>query len=139
MAAGRSISVEGSTAFNTRFPMGVPTTTCGEGNYQEKGIYMYSFSGTQAVTNILDPLDPLFAGTSLIVDIKGDNDGMVSRCSAKFGRTIRDRLQPFGFSKILYHNRNQLSKDLEKGAIYCKTANELFEKSDKKLEINEQF
>jgi triacylglycerol lipase len=53
---------------------------------------MYSFSGTQAVTNILDPLDPLFAGTSLIVDIKGDNDGMVSRCSAKFGRTIRDNL-----------------------------------------------
>jgi len=92
LAAGRSISVEGSTKFNTRFPMGVPTTTCGEGNYQEKGIYMYSFSGTQAVTNILDPLDPLFAGTSLIVDIKGDNDGMVSRCSAKFGRTIRDNL-----------------------------------------------
>ena len=92
MAAGRSISVEGSTAFNTRFPMGVPTTACGEGTYQDKGIYMYSFSGTQALTNILDPLDPLFAGTSLIVDIKGDNDGMVSRCSAKFGRTIRDTL-----------------------------------------------
>ena len=92
LAAGRSISVEGSTQFNTRFPMGVPTTTCGEGNYQEKGIYMYSFSGTRAVTNILDPLDSLFAGTSLIVDITGDNDGMVSRCSAKFGRTIRDNL-----------------------------------------------
>ena len=92
MAAGRSISVEGSTAFNTRFPMGVPTTACGEGTYQDKGIYMYSFSGTQALTNILDPLDPLFAGTSLIVDIKGDNDGMVSRCSAKFGKTVRDNL-----------------------------------------------
>ena len=92
MAAGRSISVEGSTAFNTRFPMGVPTTACGEGTYQDKGIYMYSFSGTQALTNILDPLDPLFTGTSLIVDIKGDNDGMVSRCSAKFGKTVRDNL-----------------------------------------------
>ncbi len=92
MAAGRSISVEGSTAFNTRFPMGVPNTTCGEGTYQDKGIYMYSFSGTQALTNILDPLDPLFTGTSLIVDIKGDNDGMVSRCSAKFGKTVRDNL-----------------------------------------------
>ena len=92
LAAGRSISVEGSTQFNTRFPMGVPTTACGEGTYQDKGIYMYSFSGTQALTNILDPLDPLFAGTSLIVDIKGDNDGMVSRCSAKFGKTVRDNL-----------------------------------------------
>ncbi|APR69220.1 esterase/lipase family protein [Acinetobacter haemolyticus] len=92
LAAGRSISVEGSTQFNTRFPMGVPTTTCGEGNYQEKGIYMYSFSGVQAATNILDPLDPIFIGGSLIVDPRGDNDGMVSRCSAKFGRTIRDNL-----------------------------------------------
>lgn len=92
MAAGRSISVEGSTAFNTRFPMGVPTTACGEGTYQDKGIYMYSFSGTQALTNIFDPLDLLFTGTSLIVDIKGDNDGMVSRCSAKFGKTVRDNL-----------------------------------------------
>ena len=92
LAAGRSISVEGSTQFNAKFPMGVPTTACGEGTYQDKGIYMYSFSGTQAVTNMLDPLDPVFAGTSLLVDIKGDNDGMVSRCSAKFGKTIRDDL-----------------------------------------------
>ena len=56
LAAGRSISVEGSKQFNTRFPLGVPTiTSCGEGAYQDKGIYMYSFSGTQA-SNILDPL-----------------------------------------------------------------------------------
>ncbi|MFK4205902.1 lipase family alpha/beta hydrolase [Acinetobacter junii] len=92
MAAGQSISVEGSTAFNTRFPMGVPTSSCGEGSYQDKGIYMYSFSGTQALTNLLDPLDPLFISTSPIVNLMGDNDGMVSRCSAKFGRTIRDNL-----------------------------------------------
>lgn len=46
------------------------------------------------------------------------------------GRTIRDRLLPFKFSKILYHNRNQLPKDIEKGAVYCKTAEELFKNSD---------
>ncbi|MCH7335865.1 triacylglycerol lipase [Acinetobacter sp. NIPH 2699] len=91
-AAGHSISVEGSAQFNAQFPMGVPTTACGEGAYQENGIYLYSFSGTQPVTNLLDPLDLMFGGTSLIVDPKGDNDGMVSRCSAKFGRTIRDNL-----------------------------------------------
>lgn len=46
------------------------------------------------------------------------------------GRTIRDRLLPFKFSKILYHNRNKLSEELEKGAIYCQNVEELFEKSD---------
>lgn len=91
-AAGQSISVEGSLAFNKRFPMGVPTTACGEGDYQNKGIYMYSFSGTQAATNAFDPLELLFISGGLVVDPKGDNDGMVSRCSAKFGKTIRDNL-----------------------------------------------
>lgn len=46
------------------------------------------------------------------------------------GRTIRDRLAPFGFSKILYHNRHRLSQDLEKGATYCKTPEELFKEAD---------
>jgi triacylglycerol lipase len=92
MASVESISTEGSLAFNQNFPMGVPTTACGEGAYQEKNIYMYSFSGNQALTNVLDPLESVFSSGSLIVDIKGDNDGMVSRCSAKFGRTIRDTL-----------------------------------------------
>ena len=92
MASLRSLSATGSANFNARFPMGIPKTACGEGAAQEKGIYMYSFSGTSALTNILDPLDLAFSGTSLIVDIKGDNDGMVSRCSAKFGKTIRDNL-----------------------------------------------
>ena len=92
MASLRSLSATGSANFNARFPMGIPKTACGEGTAQEKGIYMYSFSGTSALTNILDPLDLAFSDTSLIVDIKGDNDGMVSRCSAKFGKTIRDNL-----------------------------------------------
>lgn len=34
------------------------------------------------------------------------------------GRAIRDRLQPFGFEKIVYYNRSRLSADLEKGAEY---------------------
>lgn len=68
------------------------------------------------------------AGTPIGNDPEGKVLGILGM--GGIGRTIRDRLQPFGFSKILYHNRNQLSKDLEKGAIYCKTPNELFEKSD---------
>ena len=90
LAAAHSLSAEGSAKFNAAFPMGIPTTTCGEGAYQEKGIYMYSFSGNQALTNPLDPLDVALTESSLVVDPMGDNDGLVARCSAKFGKTIRD-------------------------------------------------
>lgn len=49
-----------------------------------------SFSGNKALTNPLDPFDMALTGSSLVVDPFGDNDGLVSRCSAKFGKTIRD-------------------------------------------------
>jgi triacylglycerol lipase len=62
---------------------------CGEGAYQEKGIQFYSFTGNTAVTNLLD-LDSALLGTSLLINAGRDNDGLVSRCSAKFGKTIRD-------------------------------------------------
>ncbi|EMG49316.1 GOR1 Glyoxylate reductase 1 [Candida maltosa Xu316] len=45
------------------------------------------------------------------------------------GRAIKDRLQPFGFERIIYHNRNQLSSELEKGAQYV-SKNELLSESD---------
>ncbi|EMG46241.1 GOR1 Glyoxylate reductase 1 [Candida maltosa Xu316] len=45
------------------------------------------------------------------------------------GRAIRDRLEPFGFSKILYHNRKPLAKDLEGNAQYA-TKEELFKQAD---------
>ncbi|MFW2011222.1 triacylglycerol lipase, partial [Acinetobacter nosocomialis] len=73
-----------------QFPMGVPNTSCGEVDYQEKGIYMYSFSGNKALTNPLDHFDIALTGSSLVVDPLGDNDVLVSRCSANFGKTIRD-------------------------------------------------
>lgn len=45
------------------------------------------------------------------------------------GRAIRDRLKPFGFDRIVYYNRKQLSPELEKGAEYV-TMDELFKQSD---------
>lgn len=45
------------------------------------------------------------------------------------GRTVVKRLQPFGFSKFIYHNRNRLSADLENGCDYV-SFEELLEKSD---------
>lgn len=34
------------------------------------------------------------------------------------GRTIRDRLEVFGFKKIIYHNRSRLAPELEKDTTY---------------------
>jgi triacylglycerol lipase len=89
LSAGRSLTVAGSTAFQARYPLGMPTTACGDGPSQQQGIYFYSFTGTGTVTNSLDP-DSLLGITAKITDPKGDNDGLVGRCSAKFGKTIRD-------------------------------------------------
>ncbi|MCO8054914.1 lipase family alpha/beta hydrolase [Acinetobacter towneri] len=89
LAGANSLSTTGSAQFNSKFPMGMPTTSCGEGAYQEKGIQFYSFTGNTAVTNLLDP-DSAMLATSLLIDNGRDNDGLVSRCSAKFGKTIRD-------------------------------------------------
>ena len=89
LEGGRSLTVSGSAAFNQKFPLGMPTTACGEGAYQKNGMYFYSFGGTSAVTNTLDPDSALLA-TSLLIDKGKDNDGLVSKCSAKFGKTIRD-------------------------------------------------
>ena len=87
--AGKSLSVAGSAAFQAKYPLGMPTTACGDGPAQQQGIYFYSFSGTGTVTNVLDP-DSLLGITAKITDVKGENDGLVTRCSAKFGKTIRD-------------------------------------------------
>ena len=89
LSAGRSLTVAGSTAFQARYPLGMPTTACADGPSQQQGIYFYSFTGTGTVTNSLDP-DSLLGITAKITDPKGDNDGLVGRCSAKFGKTIRD-------------------------------------------------
>lgn len=89
LSAGKSLSLAGSADFQKRFPLGMPKTACGEGPAQEKGIYFYSFGGTGTVTHPLDP-DMLLGVTAKLTDPKGDNDGLVSRCSAKYGKTLRD-------------------------------------------------
>lgn len=89
LAGGGSLTASGSAKFNQRYPIGIPTTACGEGAYQQKGIYNYSFTGVGQVTNPLDP-DSALKATSLLIDEGKENDGLVARCSAKFGKTIRD-------------------------------------------------
>ena len=89
LGAGKSLSQAGSKAFSQKYALGMPKTSCGEGTAMEKGIYFYSFSGNSTLTNILDP-DSLLGATGLLMQAPNDNDGLVSRCSAKYGKTVRD-------------------------------------------------
>lgn len=87
LAGAKSLNTAGATNFSTRFPLGVANSSCGEGAYQEKGIYMYSFLGNRKLTNIFDPDSAMLLTGALI---NGDSDGLVPKCSGKFGKTIRD-------------------------------------------------
>ena len=87
LAGAKSLNTAGATNFSARFPLGVANSSCGEGAYQEKGIYMYSFLGNRKLTNIFDPDSAMLLTGALI---NGDSDGLVPKCSGKFGKTIRD-------------------------------------------------
>ena len=89
MAANLSLSTAGSLKFNAAHPAGVPTTACGEGAYQVRGVYYFSWSGATPYTNVFDIMDPALALTSLAFG-GAKNDGLVSSCSSRLGRVIRD-------------------------------------------------
>ncbi|AOA59820.1 lipase [Acinetobacter larvae] len=90
LAAGHSLSTRGSQDFNQRFPMGLPSRYCGNAPTQQNGIRFYSFTGNRAITNLLDPIDGFLLLNSQLIDAGRDNDGLVARCSARFGKVIRD-------------------------------------------------
>lgn len=88
IAALGSLSSEGAAAFNALHPAGLPAKWCGEGPAVADGVHFYSWTGTKALTNILDPSDALL-GLATIVYAE-DNDGLVGRCSSHLGKVIRD-------------------------------------------------
>lgn len=72
-------------AFATRFPLGVPSTYCGtDGKEYEGGIYFYSVTGNKAKTNAWDISD------AAMVDSSTPSDGVITVCSAHFGKVLRD-------------------------------------------------
>ncbi|MDE2421266.1 MAG: triacylglycerol lipase [Gammaproteobacteria bacterium] len=89
MAAINQLTTSTATTFNAQFPAGVPTTNCGQGVQKaSNGVSYFSWGGTGVMTNFLDPLDYVFAVSSLI--IPGASDGMVPQCSTHLGTVIRD-------------------------------------------------
>lgn len=89
LASAKSLSTADSLKFNAKFPLGIPNSTCGDGPAEKNGIYLYSFTGTSQLTNLFDP-DAVLKITGAFTNGGRDNDGLVARCSTKFGKTIRD-------------------------------------------------
>lgn len=89
LEAAKSLSTAGSAKFNLAHPEGLPTSSCGEGDYSARGVSYFSWSGAKAYTNVFDVLDPALALTSLAFG-GAKNDGLVASCSTHLGRVIRD-------------------------------------------------
>lgn len=89
VAALDSLTTAGMAKFNLAHPEGVPTTACGEGDYQVNGVSYFSWNGAQPATNFFDPSDPGLWLASLAYG-GAKNDGMASSCGSHLGRVIRD-------------------------------------------------
>jgi triacylglycerol lipase len=83
-----SLSAQGAATFNAKYPVGLPTTSCGQGAATANGMRFYSWGGTSPLTNILDVGDGALGVSSLIY--KESNDGLVGKCSSHFGTVLRD-------------------------------------------------
>ncbi len=87
IAALDSLTTQGLAKFNAKYPAGVPTTACGSGASSVNGVRYYSWGGSSAITNVLDPLD---AGIGVLSLAHGTaNDGLVAACSQRLGQVIR--------------------------------------------------
>lgn len=89
-AAMDSLTTAGAARFNQRFPQALPSG-CGSGAELVNGVRYYSWTGTQPVTNLLDPVDGAMGLLSLAFGEA--NDGLVSACSSRLGRHLGDYRQ----------------------------------------------
>ncbi len=87
----------GAAAFNSKYPLGLPSSKCGAGaNVVSKNghnIRLYSWGGNAPLTHVLDPSDAMFGITSLAFIGQGEqgNDGVTGVCANHFGQVINDR------------------------------------------------
>ncbi|QTL37574.1 MULTISPECIES: esterase/lipase family protein [Pseudoalteromonas] len=82
-----ALTTEGTLAFNQKYPEGVPANYCGQGDMlADNGVYYFSWSGSRAWTNLLDPADNALLLFSAVFDEA--NDGLVSACSSNLGYVI---------------------------------------------------
>lgn len=86
-----SLSTRDSRRFNSFYPQGAPTRSCGEGPEVAQGVRYYSYGSQHVLTSLADPLDALLATIS-VTFLGQRNDGIVAPCSTHWGRVIRDDL-----------------------------------------------
>lgn len=89
IAALDALTSAGTASFNSKYPAGLPTSSCGSGAASANGVAFYSWGGTGLLTNVLDLTDPALGLTGLAFGLEA-NDGLVGRCSNHFGRIIAD-------------------------------------------------
>jgi triacylglycerol lipase len=92
MNALDSISEKAFIQFNKDYPAPIPSSYCGQppANNVMNGVAYYSFSGVGQITNVLDPSDYLLQLTGSLYDKDDLNDGVVTKCSSRVGKVIRD-------------------------------------------------
>ncbi|RZI83402.1 MAG: triacylglycerol lipase [Rubrivivax sp.] len=93
LTALSALSSQGAAKFNASYPVGAPTSPCGQGpevaSVNGNSIRWYSISGTAVKTNAWDISDLLLSYTGDY--FKGEaNDGLVSQCSSHWGKVIKD-------------------------------------------------
>ena len=84
------MTTEGANEFNAQFTAGMPSNYCGEGAQQVNGVHYFSWGGTGTYTNILDVSDIFLDITGKLGFDNSDHDGLVSRCSMRWGNVLRD-------------------------------------------------
>ena len=89
LAALGSLNTRGAATFNSRHPQGRPTTSCGSGANLVNGVRYYSMGGTWVLSNVLDITDAALGAGGLFFGFE-QNDGLVSRCSSRWGTVLRD-------------------------------------------------
>lgn len=89
LASLQSLSSNGARDFNRRFPQGAPTSACGSGPASVGGVRYYSMGGTWVLSNPLDASDAFLGAGGLFFGFE-PNDGLVGRCSTRWGTVLRD-------------------------------------------------
>jgi triacylglycerol lipase len=88
-----ALSAPGAATYNAKFPVGAPTTACGNGpevaSVSGNSMRWYSISGTSVKTNGFDISDALLDYTAKYFGTE-PNDGLVGRCSSHWGRVLKD-------------------------------------------------
>ena len=83
----------GAADFNARYPLGLPTEECGEGDrtvtVNGHDIELFSWGGGSPVTTGVDISDLMFGTTSLVFE-GAPSDGITGVCANHFGRILRD-------------------------------------------------